>query len=135
MIRPLDPTRDAAACDAIVHGLPTWFANEDGIAEAARLVRTSPGLVADEHGEAVAFLTTRRVASATWEISWMAVRADRRGRGLGRALVEALLDDLPAGARSLIVATLSDREGDPGPEYRATRGFYFALGFRPVAEL
>ena len=31
--------------------------------------------------------------------------------------------------------TLSDREGDPGPEYGATRAFYLARGFRPAAEL
>jgi hypothetical protein len=33
------------------------------------------------------------------------------------------------------VKTLSDREGDPGPEYGATRAFYLERGFRPAAEL
>lgn len=135
MIRSLEPERDAEACDAIVRGLPAWFGLEEGIAEAAGLVRTSPGLVAVERDEVAGFLTMRQVASASWEISWMAVRADRRGHGIGRALVDGLVGDLPAGSATLTVSTLSDRAGDPGPEYRATRAFYLALGFQPVAEL
>ena len=42
---------------------------------------------------------------------------------------------MPDDARLLAVKTLSDREGDPGPEYGATRAFYLARGFRPAAEL
>ena len=65
----------------------------------------------------------------------MAVRADRRARGVGSALVEELGSVLPDEAEVLFVKTLSDREGDPGPEYAATRAFYLARGFRPMAEL
>jgi GNAT superfamily N-acetyltransferase len=65
----------------------------------------------------------------------MAVRADRRGAGIGTTLVDALVDRLPDATRSLLVKTLSDRDGDPGPEYAQTRAFYLARGFMPIAEL
>ena len=64
----------------------------------------------------------------------MAVQADRRGCGIGTGLVERLASDLAPSGRLLVVKTLSDRE-DPGPEYAATRAFYLARGFRPMAEL
>lgn len=136
MIRDLDPERDAGACDAIVAGLPAWFGVDEGIAACAIAVRSHRGLVAIGGDEVIGFLTLEPVASSAWEVSWIAVRADRRGHGVGRDLVETAISvALPASTRSLYVKTLSDRDGDPGPEYRATRGFYLAAGFRPVAEL
>ena len=135
MIRPLDPSRDAEACDAVVRGLPEWFGDATGLAECALAVRTHDGLVATDGRDVVGFLTSERRAPSAWEITWMAVRADRRGSGIGSALVGALRAQLPHDVRLLFVKTLSDREGDPGPEYAATRAFYLARGFRPMAEL
>jgi GNAT superfamily N-acetyltransferase len=135
MIRPLDPSIDAEACDEIVRGLPGWFGDPQGIATCARAVRTEDGLVAVEDGEVVAFITHQPMTGSNHEITWMAVRADRRGNGIGTALVAELVDRLPAGTRSLLVKTLSDRDGDPGPEYSQTRRFYLARGFTPLAEL
>jgi GNAT superfamily N-acetyltransferase len=107
----------------------------EGVAECALAVRTSHGFVATDAGDVVGFLTDERRSASVWEITWMAVRADRRGHGIGSQLVTALIERLPRDARLLIVKTLSDRDGDPGPEYGATRAFYLARGFRPVAEL
>jgi GNAT superfamily N-acetyltransferase len=135
MIRALDPAFDADACDAIVHGLPAWFGDAAGIAGCALAVRTQAGLVATEGERMVGFLTYEPRPGSDWEITWMAVRADRRGAGIGTALVDALVDRLPDATRSLLVKTLSDRDGDPGPEYAQTRAFYLARGFMPIAEL
>ncbi|HET9311102.1 MAG TPA: GNAT family N-acetyltransferase [Actinomycetota bacterium] len=135
MIRRLDPGLDADACDAIVRGLSAWFGDAGGVADCARAVRTQDGLVAVEDGEVVGFMTHEPRPGLDHEITWMAVRADRREGGIGTALVAALIDRLPAGTRSLLVKTVSDRDGDPGPEYSQTRGFYLARGFTPVAEL
>lgn len=136
MIRAFRPT-DAEACDAIVAGLPDWFADADGIREAAEAVRTHEGLVAVEGNDenVVGFLTLVHQYPLTSEISWIAVRADRRRTGLGGQLVDAAIDLLrPRGVRLLAVKTLSDRE-DPGPEYAQTRAFYLGSGFAPVIEL
>jgi ribosomal protein S18 acetylase RimI-like enzyme len=66
------------------------------------------------------------------EITWMAVRADRRRRGIGHGLIDRLTDELgSAGKRILLVLTVSP--SDPGPEpddgYQSTRAFYRSVGF------
>jgi GNAT superfamily N-acetyltransferase len=134
-IRPLEHDRDAEACDAVVASLPDWFGLEEGIREAAELVRTAPGLVAETDGEVSGFVTHAPRSSAAVEITWIAVHARHRGSGIGTALLASLAEQVrSAGVRLLVVKTLSDRE-DPGPEYAATRAFYLARGFIPVQEL
>jgi N-acetylglutamate synthase-like GNAT family acetyltransferase len=126
---------DAEACDTIIASLPDWFGLEEGIRDCAQAVRRERGLVIERDGSVAGFLTVVERTPAMSEITWLAVRADLRGRGLGTRLVEALVADLRSlGARLLLVQTLSDRE-DPGPEYAQTRAFYLARGFVPAAEL
>lgn len=134
MIRSLE-LRDGAACDAIIASLPDWFGLEEGIRECAEAVRTQPGLVAEVGDEVTGFLTIARPYPGTPQISWLAVHARHRRRGIGRALIMALSDRLRThGDRLVLVETLSDRR-DPGPEYAETRAFYQAMGFIPVTEV
>jgi len=133
-IRALDPA-DAPTCDAIVASLPNWFGDEHGLRECAALVREGSGIVYERDDRVVGFLTHARRYPPTAEITWMAVHAEHRSTGVGTALVEAIEHMLAGdGVRLLLAKTLSDRE-DPGPEYTATRAFYFARGFAPVVEL
>lgn len=130
-IRALRP-EDTDACDRIVLGLPYHFANEDGRRECAVAVRRDAGLVAEEGGEVVGFLTYVRRFDEAAEITWMAVRADRRRRGIGRAMIDRLVEQLIAeGRRILLVLTVSP--SDPGSEpddgYGSTRAFYRSTGF------
>jgi ribosomal protein S18 acetylase RimI-like enzyme len=130
-IRPLTVT-DAASCDAIVGSLPYHFGQEDGRRACAAAVRREPGIVAVEDGDVTGFLTYVSRFDAAAEITWMAVRADRRRRGIGHALLDRLVEVLVAdGKRLLIVLTVSP--SDPGPEpddgYQATRAFYRSAGF------
>jgi rhodanese-related sulfurtransferase/GNAT superfamily N-acetyltransferase len=132
-VRPLRPD-DAPACDAIIAALPDWFGDEHGIRECAEAVRVQPGFVATADESVVGFLTVVRPRTKTAEISWMAVHPDHRGRGHGRALVDALVHTLhDDGTRFLAVKTLSDR--DPYPPYAQTRAFYEAMGFVPLMDL
>jgi ribosomal protein S18 acetylase RimI-like enzyme len=131
-VRNLAPD-DADHCDAIVAGLPDWFGMEQGIRDCAEAVRTQAGAVAEFEGEVAGFLTWERDGDEA-EITWMAVRNDRRRRGLGRALVETLMDALRAdGVKELRVKTLSSRAEDE--PYAETRGFYSAMGFTEAREL
>jgi ribosomal protein S18 acetylase RimI-like enzyme len=132
VIRNLEPT-DAEDCDAIVAGLPDWFGLEQGIRDCAHAVRHDPGAVVELEGEVSGFVTWNRDGNEA-EITWLAVREDRRRRGLGRALLDALMEMLRAdGVRELMVKTLSSRAEDQ--PYAETRAFYLAMGFTEAREL
>lgn len=123
---------DADACDGIIAGLPYHFADEQGRRDCAAAVRRDPGLVAINGGEVVGFLTYVPRFDEAAEITWMAVRADRRRRGIGHALIDRLVEQLAGeGRRVLLVLTVSP--SDPGPEpddgYQSTRAFYRSTGF------
>jgi GNAT superfamily N-acetyltransferase len=136
-IRPLT-TADAPACDDVIRSLPYHFGDPDGQRECAEAVRTSPGLVATRDDRVVGFLTITHHFPATSEISWMAVHADHRGQGIGRALIGRLADQLRReGRRLLLVTTLSSLEAEPGVAdgYNRTRAFYRSVGFIPAREL
>jgi ribosomal protein S18 acetylase RimI-like enzyme len=133
-VRELEPG-DAAACDAIVAGLPEWFGNEDGIRDCAFAVRSQAGIVTTNETGVTAFLTwTQDRERGVAEITWMAVRADLRRQGIGRSLLGALVDRLQEEqVHRLDVKTLSERA--TYAPYAETRGFYLANGFEWVAEL
>ena len=109
MIRELAPVTDAVACDAIIASLPAWFGLEEGIVECAAAVRSQPGLVAELDGSVVGFLTLARPYPTTPEISWLAVHARDRRRGIGRALIEAGRSEL----MSYYPPPQFDNEGSP----------------------
>jgi GNAT superfamily N-acetyltransferase len=115
-----------------VRSLPYHFAQEEGRQECAVAVRTQHGLVAEDAGEVVGFLTREPRFEESLEVAWMAVRADRRRQGIGRALLDRLANDaLSEGRRFLLVLTVSPSDGpDEIPDgYQATRAFYEANDF------
>jgi GNAT superfamily N-acetyltransferase len=127
---------DAPACDAIIASLPYHFGLESGRAECAEAVRRQDGLAAVSGREVVGFLTWRPWYRSSREITWMAVHADRRGDGAGRALLDRLAADSDGHARYLVVTTLSEASPEPGvlDGYVRTRRFYERNGFEPVWE-
>ena len=134
-VRPLAPP-DAPACDAIVASLPYHFGDEHGRELCAAAVREQAGLVATAGAGPIAFVTWRPWYAAAAEITWMAVHAGERRRGVGRLLVDELVQILPAATRYLVVTTLSERSPEPGVEdgYAGTRRFWQRCGFEPVWE-
>ena len=82
-------------------------------------------------------MTTDPGFEAVSEITWMAVHARHRGRGIGRALVGRLTGMLrDEGWRRLLVLTVSSLEEEPGVAdgYQRTRAFYRSVGFLPARE-
>jgi len=129
---------DAPACDAVVASLPYHFGNADGRRECAEAVRSQAGLAAVEGDRVVGFLTVVHHFPETSEITWMAVHAGRRGRGIGRALIQHLALQLRGqGRRLLLVLTVSSLAEEPGIDdgYHRTRAFYRSVGFVPAREL
>ena len=68
------------------------------------------------------------------EITWLAVHAGKRRRGVGRRLVDAFLAEVGPGVRYAVVTTLSEATPEPGVEdgYAGTRAFWRRCGFAPV---
>ena len=130
-IRALGP-EDANACDGIVRSLPYHFAQEQGRRDCAAAVRRESGLVAIQDDEVVGFLTYVHRFDEAAEITWMAVRADRRRSGVGHALIDRLAEEMVAeGRRILMVLTVSPSDGglEPDDGYGSTRAFYRSTGF------
>src|SRR5579859_8125102 len=66
---------------------------------------------------------------ASWDLYWIAVDPQRRGRGIGRRLMtEVERQAAAAGATALFIDT-SGR-----PDYGTARAFYASLGYRIAAE-
>jgi ribosomal protein S18 acetylase RimI-like enzyme len=132
VLRPLSPN-DAEGCDAVILSLPYHFGIEAGREACGQAVRTSDGWVAQADGRVVGFLTVRPSYEQALEITWMAVHADYRRRGLGRALIDALAGPPPAGVRYLLVTTLSEASPETVKDsYEGTRRFYRQNGFQPI---
>jgi GNAT superfamily N-acetyltransferase len=132
-IRALAPG-DAPDCDAIVASLPYHFGDEHGRALCAAAVREQAGFVALAAGRPVGFVTWRPWYRASAEITWMAVHAGHRRRGIGRRLVDAFLDGLGRDVGFAVVTTLSEATPEPDVEdgYAGTREFWRRCGFEPV---
>jgi ribosomal protein S18 acetylase RimI-like enzyme len=123
---------DATACDAIVLGLPYHFGDEGGRRDCAAAVRSQRGLVAEDGGDVVGFVTLEPRFEDALEITWMAVRVDRRGQGIGRTLIERVAADaVDEGRTFLLTLTVSpnDEPDDVPDGYQATRAFYRSNGF------
>ncbi len=90
------------------------------------LDQESPGFVWVEEGRVVGNISFRRAATAGgWMIGNVAVHPQWRGRSIGRALVEAALEDIAARGGAWV--GLEVREDNP-----AARRLYEGLGFETV---
>ncbi|HVK72956.1 MAG TPA: N-acetyltransferase [Kofleriaceae bacterium] len=66
----------------------------------------------------------------TYDLYWIIVHARARGRGLARALIEAMEAELRARGGAQVRVETSETEG-----YGAARGLYARLGYPEVARL
>ena len=101
-------------------------------------MRSQAGLAAVEGDRVVGFLTVVHHFPETSEITWMAVHAGRRGRGIGRALIQHLALQLRGQEQPPpLVLTVSSLAEEPGIDdgYHRTRAFYRSVGFVPAREL
>jgi GNAT superfamily N-acetyltransferase len=118
---------DAAACVAIVLGLPDYFT--DDVPDKVRGdLRDHGGWVVDDAGGVAGFVIVERRGTRAAEILWAAVAADRRGAGVGTRLVDHVLDELSADGVQIVEVKTLDASADYAP-YEATRAFWLARGF------
>ena len=66
----------------------------------------------------------------TWDIYWMAVALDKRGTGIGAALLKSAEDRIQkAGGRLVLIETSSQ------PNYLNTRRFYIKKGYKRASRI
>lgn len=137
MIRPLDHAKHADACDAVLATLPYHFGDPTGQADCAKAVRSERGFVAVDGDDVVGFVTVAPSSDEALEVTWMAVRMDRRRAGIGSLLMKAAVDAAAAdGFRQMVVMTLGPSEPEEAEDsYEGTRRFYRREGFVPLKEL
>jgi GNAT superfamily N-acetyltransferase len=131
-IRQLTPN-DIPACERILHALPNWFGIEQANEAYIQSLSTLPVYVAIEDGGIVGFIAVKNHNRVASEIHIIAVEPSWHRRGVGKALVNHVEQDLRKdGIVLLQVITLGPSDPDDG--YRLTRKFYEDLGFLPLEE-
>jgi GNAT superfamily N-acetyltransferase len=121
---------DVDSCIAIVAGLPDHFTPDVSETVRGELGSTEAWVVADGD-DVVGFAVVAQRSARAVEITWAAVRADVRARGLGTQLVDAVLDHLRGAGVQLVEVKTLDRTAGYEP-YEATVAFWEARGFVQV---
>ena len=134
IVEVIDPDARSRIAEVILVALPEWFGLPESTAayirETASLQTFIAGSVDDPRG----FLALKDHTPSTSEIYVMGVARAAHGRGTGRALVAAALDEL-ARRRVEYVQVKTLGPSHPSEHYARTRRFYEAVGFRPLEEL
>ena len=125
-VRPAVPD-DADACVAVLRALPEYF-TANTHAEVRGAVGSHPGWVATEADGVVGFVVVERRFPRSAEITFAAVRPDRRGRGIGTALVVEVLAALARDGVAVVEVKTLDASAGYEP-YIATRAFWERRGF------
>jgi N-acetylglutamate synthase-like GNAT family acetyltransferase len=121
-------------CRAVIESLPEWFGYEGALEGVSEATATARGFVALEADEVIGFVTTDPLFEETLEITYLAVGARSRGKGVGRHLVAAVcVAAMELGASSIVLLTLGPTSGST--HYAETVAFYRAIGFWRTKEL
>jgi len=125
----------AAACEAILRSLPDWFGIEEDIVSYAAEIETLPTFLSlDAEERAAGFLSLKQHYPQAAEVFVMGIRREWHRRGMGRALLDRAQAYLSErGVEYLQVKTLGPSH--PDLNYARTRGFYEAMGFRPLEQM
>ena len=118
-------------CEAVLRSLPMWFGIEDSLVMYADDTLRLPTFASLEGDRITGFISLTKHFEHAWEIHCIAVHADQRNHGHGRALVAYAESWLAAqGVTLLQVKTIA--ETSASLEYAETRAFYRSLGFQPL---
>ncbi len=122
---------ERAQCEGVLRSLPMWFGIEDALVMYADDSVRLPSFAVVESEKITGFITLRQHFPHAWEIHCIAVRAEARNNGCGRALIAHAESWLAKqGVTLLQVKTVAATS--PSAAYAQTRGFYHHLGFLPL---
>ena len=123
-----------AICREVLEALPEWFGIPTSIESFVAAVNELPMLACfDPAGDVVGFISVKTHTPVAAEVYVMGVKRPWHRRGIGRALIEGVVQlAMSQGIQFLTVKTLSPLTDDPN--YARTRLFYEAVGFLPIEE-
>ena len=122
------------ACVAILRSLPEWFGDAKAVSAYLNDLPTLDTYLAQRDMKVVGFAAVQRKSAHVADVHVMGVARKERRRGVGRALVSQIVEDLASlGVKLLGVQTLGP--SDPSPVDAQPRAFYEAMGFLPLVEL
>lgn len=111
----------------MVRGLPDYF-TEDVPDRVEADLGVHEAWLALDGDDPVGFVIAERRSSHAAEILWIAIDADRRGHGIGSALLDHVCGELAAGDVQLIEVKTLDQSANYEP-YVATNAFWQRRGF------
>lgn len=118
-------------CEEILRSLPMWFGIEPALVMYADDSVRLPTFAAVESAKLIGFISLRQHFPHAWEVHCIAVRAESRNQGFGKALMAHAERWLGQQGVSLLqVKTVA--ASSPSKEYALTREFYSHLGFEPM---
>lgn len=124
-IRPMTAEDHPRALE-IARGLAAWFQPLDQMALAIDL-RGHPGLVAEQGGRVIGFLTFLQFEPEEVELTWLAVAPEVQAQGIGSRLLQWLEREMRSrGATRIYVNTIP---ADHDPAFVVTNEFYRRHGF------
>ena len=137
-IRPMTQA-DKSDIMGLLHNTPEFTPSEVAVAEEVieSGLRDPRGsgyhiLVAEVDSRVVAYICygPTPLTEGTWDIYWMAVATEKRGRGIGSALLDQAEGQIrKAGGRSALIETSST------PAYDKTMQFHLNHGYKIVARV
>ena len=138
-IRPIEPG-DRGAIRALVAGTGAFKPHEVDVAmELVEVALTQKGqddyhpyVLAEEDGTVVAYACFGRnpMTKATFDLYWIATRADRMGKGYGRAILSFVTEEVGRRGGRLLIIETSSKES-----YGTQRLFYEKTGCTLAAQL
>ena len=121
-------------CREVLESLPEWFGIPASVENYVATADELPMLACfDPAGGVVGFVSMKTHTAFAAEVYVMGVKRSWQRHGIGRALIEAVVElAISQNVRFLTVKTLAPSNDDPN--YARTRLFYEAVGFLPIEE-
>jgi GNAT superfamily N-acetyltransferase len=132
--------KDRGAIRALIDGTGVFKPHEVDVAmELVDIALTRPGqddyhpfVLVEEDGTVAAYACFGKnpMTKATFDLYWLATRADRMGKGYGRKIVAFVEEEVKRRGGRLLVIETSSKES-----YGSTREFYLKIGCILAAQL
>ena len=126
-----DREMKAEICKSILNSLPSWFGNEEAVADYANKVKDMPFCCVYVGGKPVGFVAVKDHNEYTAEVCVMGILKEYHRQGIGRALINYCEEYCHLHSKEFLTVKTLD-ESRPSKSYQQTRQFYIAMGFRPL---